>query len=99
MAFSEIIALVSVLIAFVSVLFTVRNSKRNDVQDIERRASENATINTKLDNIQANVIDMKVEISSTNNDVSKLTERVVAVEESAKSAHKRIDSVEERIKE
>lgn len=97
MAFSEIISLVSVLIAFVSVLCTVRNSKRNDVQDIERRASENAIINTKLDNIQTNVSGLSAKTDLTDNNVGKLTERMVAVEESAKSAHKRIDGVEERI--
>lgn len=97
MAFSDITALVSVLIAFASVLLTVRNSKRNDVQDIARRASENAIINTKLDNIQTTVSGLSVKQDLTDNNVVKLTERMVAVEESTKSAHRRIDGVEERI--
>lgn len=97
MTFSDWIPLISVSISFISVIFVVRNSKRNDIADIERRASENAVINTKLDNIQTNVSGLSIKTDLTDNNVGKLTERMVAVEESTKSAHRRIDGVEERV--
>lgn len=97
MTFSDWIPVISVFISFISVIFVVRNSKRNDIADIERRASENAVINTKLDNIQTNVSGLSIKTDLTDNNVGKLTERMVAVEESTKSAHRRIDGVEERI--
>lgn len=94
MTFDKIVTLVSVLIALVSVIFAIKNSKRNDVKDIEKRASENAIINVKLDTIQNNITDIKYDVSATKQDVSKLSERMIKVEESTKSAHKRLDEYE-----
>lgn len=94
MTFDNIVTLVSVSIALISVIFAIKNSKRNDVKDIEKRASENAIINVKLDTIQNNITDIKYDVSATKQDVSKLSERMIKVEESTKSAHKRLDEYE-----
>jgi hypothetical protein len=45
----------------------------------------------KLDNISQNVNDIKYDISATKKEVRDLTERVVTVEQSTKSAHHRLD--------
>lgn len=99
MTIGEIISLFSVIIAFISVLCAIKNTKKNDATEIAKRASENATINVKLDTISTTMTDIKYDISVTKNEVSKLSERMATVEASAKSAHKRIDSVEERLKQ
>lgn len=58
------------------------------------RARDMATINVKLDGISGDVRDIKDEMRSVKSDVSHLTERVIVVEQSAKSAHKRLDTFE-----
>jgi peptidoglycan hydrolase CwlO-like protein len=86
---------VSLLVGIVSVAFAVyfglKSNRRNDVKDIEDRAANNAKVNMKLDNISQNVNDIKYDISATKKEVRDLTERVVTVEQSTKSAHHRLD--------
>jgi len=89
---------ISLLMTGVSVAFAIyfglKSNRRNDVKDIEERAANNAKVNTKLDIISSTVSDIKNETSATRADVKDLTVRVVAVEQSAKSAHHRIDRLE-----
>lgn len=86
---------VSLLVGIVSVAFAVyfglKSNRRNDVKDIEDRAANNAKVNMKLDNISQTVNDIKYDISTTKKEVRDLTERVVSVEQSTKSAHHRLD--------
>lgn len=86
---------VSLLVGIVSVAFAVyfglKSNRRNDVKDIEDRAANNAKVNMKLDNISQTVNDIKYDISATKKEVRDLTERVVTVEQSTKSAHHRLD--------
>ena len=86
---------ISVLAGIVSVAFAIyfglKSNHRSDVQDIEARAANNAKVNMKLDIISSAVNDIKYDISATKKEVKDLTERVVSVEQSAKSAHHRLD--------
>lgn len=88
---------IAVLISIVSVCFAIytglRGNKRADTHDAERKAAETATINIKLDQIGGDVRDIKYDMTAIKKDVQGLTERVVAVEQSAKSAHHRLDTM------
>ena len=92
---------VALLISFVSVAFSVyfglKNSRRTDTKDIEERVKENTRINTKLDSIGQTTQEIKTEISSMREDIKSHNDRLIKVEESCKSAHRRIDGLEERI--
>lgn len=88
-----VISIVSVLVALYSV---IKSTKRADTSDVEKKAVESATINVKLDQIGADVRDIKYDITAVKKDVQGLTERMIIVEQSTKSAHKRLDSMEER---
>lgn len=91
---------VSVIISVVSVVFAIffglSNRKRADTTDIEVKAKERAETNIKLDNIGKDVTDIKYDISITRKEVQCLSERMIVVEQSVKSAHHRIDGVEEK---
>ncbi len=71
----------------------LRNARHADETDAERKAKESAEINVKLDQIGNDVRDIKYDISAVKRDVQGLTERVVIVEQSTKSAHHRIDQI------
>lgn len=92
---------VALLISFVSVAFSVyfglKNSKRTDTKDIEERVKENTRINVKLDNISQATQEIKSEISSMREDIKSHNDRLIKLEESVKSAHHRIDGIEERM--
>lgn len=91
----EIALLLSVVSVAFSIYFGLKNKKRNDTADTERKATETAVINVKLDQIGGDVRDIKYDMSTVKKDVQNLTERVVAVEQSTKQAHHRIDDLAE----
>jgi septal ring factor EnvC (AmiA/AmiB activator) len=68
--------------------------KRERDNDVRNDASESALIKTKLDNINAGVESIRIDIKANEKRVSDLSERVIRVEESSKQAHKRIDTLE-----
>lgn len=95
---STLISIFALFVTAVSVAFAIysgiKNGKRNDTSDIERKAAETATINVKLDQIGGDVRDIKYDMTATKKDVQALTERMITVEQSTKSAHHRLDAVE-----
>lgn len=94
MTTAEIIALVSVLISFVAVLLSLKNSKRTDSKDLESRVAENTKLNIKLDNIAKDVTETKEEIKYQRREIQNLTERMAKVEASARQAHLRLDRMD-----
>ena len=97
MTVSEVIAIVSVLIAFLGFTLTLKNTKRNDTSDVVQKAKDDATINVKLDSALTTLTDIKYDVSATKKEVSELSQRMAGAESSIKSAHHRLDNLEERI--
>ncbi len=90
----------TILISVVSVVFAIytgtSNMKRSNTVDIKKDAAEMATINVKLDTIGRGVDDIKLEQKTVSKDIKDLSDRVLKVEESTKSAHHRIAEIIER---
>jgi peptidoglycan hydrolase CwlO-like protein len=95
---STLISIIALFATVISVAFAVyfglKNAKRSDTSDIERKAAETATINVKLDQIGGDVRDIKYDMTAVKRGVQSLTERMITVEQSTKSAHHRIDGLE-----
>lgn len=93
----EIALLLSIISVGFGVFSAVSSKMRNDRKDTESEAEEKAgthtLLMTKLENIADDVKDIKRDYRETNADVQKLRERVVAVEQSLKSYHKRLDGM------
>ena len=92
----EITILVSVVSVAFAIYFGLKSNRREDVKVIEERATKNAEINYKLDAISGTVNDIKYDISATRKKVEDIDKRLVIVEQSSKSAHHRIDRLEEK---
>jgi hypothetical protein len=86
------------LIGAVSTIFGVVISfisfNRGRDKDVRDDASESAVIRTKLEQINSGVESIRIDIKANEKRVSELTERVIRIEESTKSAHKRLDIIE-----
>lgn len=80
----------SVLGAILGVLGFLRLSKK----DIQHESENFANVATKIDYISKGVDDIRLDIRDHNRQFSDMNQRLTRVEESAKSAHKRIDSLE-----
>lgn len=88
----EVTVVISVLalgVSLIGVLITGRKESRAD-------AAGTARIEAKLDSIGAGVEDIRVEMRSIRSRVDSLSERVSAVESSCKSAHHRLDQLEDK---
>ncbi|MCX7817538.1 MAG: hypothetical protein N2317_08555 [Syntrophales bacterium] len=93
---------VAILISSVSVAFAIyqgmTNMKRNQKADDRSEASQLTTVIIKLENIGTGVTEIKKEMSILQKDIKDDHERIVKVEESAKSAHRRLDVCEKYCK-
>lgn len=74
-------------------LITIATFTRNRDKDVRSGAAEQAIINTKLDTINGGVESLRVDFKVEQKERAALSERVARVEESASSAHKRIDKM------
>ena len=76
-----------------SVYYSNKNSKKQDVSEAVARAEANAKISTKLDNIASDVRDTSRNVDKLREEIERHSNRIVAVEQSTKSAHHRIDEI------
>ena len=95
----EISVLIAGLGCAFAIYFGLKNNRRADVKEIKEQASMDTLINYKLDNIGSDVKAIKVDITETKDKVERLDRRVVVVEQSTKSAHKRLDDLTNNKKE
>ena len=69
--------------------------QRNKGHDIRADTREEAVTRAKLDYIATAVDEIRLDNKARDREVTELKERVIRNEESVKSAHKRIDGLEE----
>lgn len=63
-------------------------------KDIRKETKESAIMATKLDFISQGVNNIQVKMEAQESKFGAMNERITRVEESTKSAHKRIDDIE-----
>lgn len=88
---------VSIISVVMSAYFGFRNAHKEDTKAIEKRVEDNTKINIKLDNICLQTSDIKSELTQIKEDIKVNNDRLIKVEESCKSAHHRLDTLEGRI--
>jgi hypothetical protein len=76
----------------------ISNLKRNQTNDAKNDASQLTTVIVKLENIGTGITRIENEMTNIKADFKDDHERLVKVEESAKSAHKRMDTCEKYCK-
>lgn len=89
----EYAAAISVLCTLLGATLGYLGYKRNYSRDLKDDSMKQSIIATKLDYIGKGVDDIRLDIRAQERKVNELNERVVKVEESTKSAHKRLDEI------
>lgn len=98
-AIGTIIGLVCTIVGTVIGYKTFNNeSKKDSKQEVKNDAKDDAQVKMQLSYISRGVDDIKLDIKAQDRRISEVVERVAIVEESTKSAHHRIDGMEEKIK-
>lgn len=90
--FNQILTFVSVVAA---VYFTFKSNSRANNDEVSKKAQVDAILSQKLDSISDDTKEIRKEITDVKVKVNDLSERVVMVEQSIKSAHHRLDRYEE----
>ena len=97
-----IVSVLSVVVSIVSVaaaiFFSSKNSKRTDAKDIEERVRENTRINMKLDGIAESIRGLKEDLVDVKNEIQQHNDKIIRLDDSVKSAHRRIDEFVEKCK-
>lgn len=95
------VPILSVVIALLALLYSMfrggRDERRVDTHEIEKRAAENATINMKLDEIVRKTNESASDLKSLRQAISSQNDRLIKAEESIKSLHHRVNTVETRM--
>lgn len=90
--FNQILTFVSVVAA---VYFAFKSNSRANNDEVSKKAQVDAILSQKLDSISDDTKEIRKEITDAKVKVNDLSERVVMVEQSTKSAHHRLDRYEE----
>ena len=88
--FAVVISALSLIVSGIVGFSAIRRARSGEDW---QRASETTTLIVKLENISNGVNEIKAEIRAVKQDLQELRERIVVVEQSAKSAHKRLDEM------
>jgi uncharacterized protein YlxW (UPF0749 family) len=89
-------AIISIVIAFCALLFTALSFRRTQNQDTSASATERATMTADVRYIRQSIDEIKLENRAIQKDVTDLKTKVVEVEASVKSAHKRLDDMQQK---
>lgn len=100
-----IISVVSVIISAISVIcaiyFSHKNRKVSDLKDLEQkvaeRTAERTETNLKLNEITRNTQEIRYDVTSLKKDVQRTGEKIIELDASIRSAHHRIDGIEDRL--
>ena len=87
-------SIISILISGAALLITIILNIKSSTKD---DSAQITTVIVKLENIQQIVMETKQDIKSVKSDVKDIDHRLTIVEQSTKSAHKRIDNLESQL--
>ena len=93
----EIALLISIVSVFFAIVFGINSMRRNQKTDDKKEQNDMTTVIVKLENIQAATTEIKNDIKSLKSDVRANSEDIVRMDESLKSAWKRINELAEKI--
>jgi len=92
---SELVkSIVIVCCSVIGAVMVVKNSILVTKKDAKAETRSNTILETKLDYVVKGIDDIKLDSRDQARQINDVSERVVRIEESAKSAHKRIDELE-----
>ena len=94
---AEIVTVISALSALVAIFYAVKNGRRSNEDEIAEKIARETRIDMKLDEISNNVKEVKETVKSIQNDVKDHEGRIVKLEASYKSEHKRLDNLFELV--
>ncbi|WP_342442914.1 hypothetical protein MHB65_07150 [Lysinibacillus sp. FSL K6-0075] len=91
---SQTIALIGIICTVLGAFIGFLTFNRSRDKDVKSEAFKSAVIETKLDNINQSVNSIAVDLRASEQRWNNTDKEVARIDESVKSAHKRIDTLE-----
>ncbi|KAB8126943.1 hypothetical protein F9U64_18900 [Gracilibacillus oryzae] len=88
-----LLSVASVIIAVLGYQLKKQAQQTQHQENLKNDATREAVIETKLDNINTGVENIRIDLRANERQIGAMNERVTRVEESTKQAHKRLDSI------
>ncbi|NFO31059.1 hypothetical protein FDB41_12335 [Clostridium botulinum] len=88
---------IALICTILGVIMSYATFQKNKDNSIRAETKEGAIMATKLDFISQGVNNIQVKIEAQENKFVTMNERITRVEESTKSAHHRIDTIEKGV--
>jgi len=88
--------IISLAVAVCALIFTALSFRRTQNQDTTETATQRATMTADIKYIRDSIDDIKVENKVIRQDIGDLKTKVVEIEASTKSAHKRLDDLNKK---
>lgn len=92
----DITVLIGLVGTIIGGILGILGYRKKSETDIREEASKQTVVSTKLDYISKGVDDIRLDIKAQEKKVENVIERLVKVEESTKSAHHRLDNLEDK---
>lgn len=92
----EIMTLITIVSIVVGVYGTVKGLQSSKSKEDKAEATENATIIAKLESISSNTLEIKNEVKSIKEETRKNSDSIIRLDESLKSAWRRINILENK---
>lgn len=89
----DAMTIIPLCISACALIFTALSFKRNANNDMSAAAIERATMTADIKYIRGSIDEIKLENRRIRTDLDDLKTKVVAIEQSTKSAHKRLDDL------
>ncbi|MEG2261759.1 MAG: hypothetical protein RSB98_02825 [Raoultibacter sp.] len=90
----ELAVIISIAAFLSNLIFSISGWKRSEKHDTKSDSAQLTTVIVKLENITMGISEIKADMNNMKTDTKELRERLVKVEASASSAHKRLDGME-----
>jgi septal ring factor EnvC (AmiA/AmiB activator) len=86
-----------IVIAVAGLLLSYLSYQLARTKEVKTDTQESAELKAELGYIRKGVDDIRIDLKANEKNIAHLTERVTRVEESAKSAHRRLDILEKGV--
>lgn len=93
--FIKALVVILALVPLAQLIINAINAARNKTKEDKNDSAQNATVLVELGTIKGGIQDIKDEQKAQRETNIEFVQRLTAVEESAKQAHKRIDRLHE----
>jgi peptidoglycan hydrolase CwlO-like protein len=95
--FAQFMTATTFIFGILAAYFGVKSHQRDDKKDNANVVTVITTVQVQLETIKDGICELKNEFKAAKEDIKELREKVVILEQSAKSAHHRLDEHEKRL--